>query len=111
MLVWNASEQAGFPFGPLVKLLMLTGQRLAEVAAMTWSDVDLPNRSWMIPRQRTKNNVAHEVPLSEASIAIFTSLPRLAGQHGYFFTTNGTTPVSGFSRAKGRIDMADQHEL
>jgi len=110
-VVWKAADQTGFPFGPLVELLILTGQRLAEVAEMTWSEVDFANRLWTIPRQRTKNNVAHEVPLSEAAMGVLSGLHKVVGKPGYLFTTNGTSPVSGFSRAKQRIDMAVQREL
>ena len=43
-MVWSAAGKVGWPFGPLVQLLALTGQRLAEVAEMTWAEVDLANR-------------------------------------------------------------------
>jgi integrase len=36
-LVWKACDAIGWPFGPLVQLLVLTGQRREEVAAMRWS--------------------------------------------------------------------------
>jgi hypothetical protein len=39
--VWHACDRLGWPFGPLVQLLMLTAQREGEVAAMRWSDLDL----------------------------------------------------------------------
>ena len=39
--IWRAGKNMGFPYGPLVQLLMLTGQRLNEVAGMRWSEIDL----------------------------------------------------------------------
>ncbi|VTZ28464.1 Integrase (fragment) [Methylocella tundrae] len=33
------------------------------------------------------------------------ALPRVSSKAGYVFTTNGTTPVSGFARAKLRLDQ------
>jgi hypothetical protein len=42
------------------------------------------------------------VPLSDAALEILESLPRSSG--GLIFTTTGKTPVSGFSRAKRRLD-------
>jgi hypothetical protein len=62
--VWHAADQEPGQFGPLVKLLILTGQRRSEVAHMTWAELDLPNRLWTLPRERTKNYERHEVPLS-----------------------------------------------
>ena len=101
--VWRASDAIGYPFGPLTKMLMLTGQRRDEVAAMRWSELDVAARTWTLPRERTKTGKAHIVPLSDAALAVLDDLPRIAGA-GYVFSTNGSTPVSGFSRAKRRID-------
>src|SRR6266436_3650861 len=39
-LVWKATDGDGWPFGPLVKLLVLTGQRLSEVGGMQWDELD-----------------------------------------------------------------------
>jgi integrase len=90
------------PFGPMVQMLILTGQRRTEVAAMEWREVDLEARTWTIPASRAKNGQAHLVPLSDAAVAVLESLPRIKG-HGYVFTTDGENPVSGFSRMKNRI--------
>jgi integrase len=60
----------------------------------------------VIPGERTKNGEPHEVPLSEAAIAIIKALPRIESAEGFLFTTNARTAVSGFSRAKGALDAA-----
>ena len=106
---WNAFEGAGWPFGPLAQLLLLTGQRLREVADAQWSEIDFAAKTWTIPKERAKNGVAHEVPLSEATLRVLGSLPRIkTGRQpmGLIFTTNGKTAVSGFSRAKTGFDKA-----
>ena len=74
-MVWDAAEGDGWPFGPLVKLLILTGQRLSEVGGMRWEEVDLANKLWTLPAERVKNGERHEVPLSDAAIAILSALP------------------------------------
>lgn len=102
--VWTACDDLGWPFGPMVKMLALTGQRRDEVASMRWSEIDLDSRTWTLPRERSKNDQAHVVPLSEPATAILKSLPRIASKPGYVFTTNGETAVSGFARAKERLD-------
>lgn len=91
------------PFGPYVQTLILTGQRRTEVAAMTWSEIDVDAREWVIPGSRTKNSEPHVVPLSDQAIAVLESLPRIKGA-GFVFTTDGDHAVSGFSRMKQRID-------
>ncbi len=106
---WSAFDSAGWPFGPLAQLLLLTGQRLREVGEAKWSEIDFEAKTWTIPKERAKNGVAHEVPLSEAALLVLATLPHVdAGRRsaGFLFTTNGKTPVSGFSRAKDGFDKA-----
>lgn len=98
-LFWNACEGLEYPFGPLYRLLLLTGQRLREVAEMTWREID--GDTWTLPASRTKNGDEHVIPLSAESRAILDRLPRVGR---FLFSTTGTTPVSGFTRAKERID-------
>ena len=104
--LWLACDKAGYPFGSMAKLLLLTGQRRNEVAGMTWAELDLDKALWRIPAGRTKNDEAHEVPISDAALAVIASLPRIKSDKGYLFTTNGETHVSGYSRAKVVIEHA-----
>lgn len=103
-LVWKAAEGIGQPFGPMVQLLILTGQRLREVGEMSDREVDLASRMWTIPRARAKNDVAHTVPLSEGALAVLASVHRVKGERAFVFSTTGTTAASGYSRAKERLD-------
>lgn len=103
-LFWQGCDAIAWPFGPLAQLLLLTGQRRDEVGAMRWPEIDLERRLWVIPKERCKNGVEHAVPLSEPAVAILKSLPRIKSKAGLVFTSSGETAVSGFSRAKDRID-------
>jgi len=49
--LWSVTERDQYPFGPLVQLLILTGQRRAEVSEMRWSEVNLDAAMWTIPAQ------------------------------------------------------------
>ena len=104
--LWLACEKVAYPFGSMAKVLLLTGQRRNEVAGMTWGELDLDKKLWTLSGGRTKNDEAHEVPLSDPSLAVIASLPRIKSDKGYLFTTNGNTHVSGYSRAKAIIDKA-----
>ena len=99
--VWQAADKIGWPFGPLVQLLALTGQRRDEVGRMQWSEINLDKRLSTLPAVRVKTGKAHEVPLSAAAIGILKSLPRSGD---LVLTTNGATAASGYSKAKRRID-------
>ena len=108
-LAWRAFEKVGQPFGAIAKLLLLTGARRDEVAAMRWSEIDVSEKMWRLPPPRTKNKRAHEVPLTDAVVAILKAAPRIGDgkdKDGFVFTTTGKTSVSGFSRAKATIDAA-----
>jgi integrase len=54
----------------IIKLCLVTGQRLGEVAGMTRAELDFKAREWRLPGSRTKNGHAHIVPLSDLAISI-----------------------------------------
>src|SRR5713101_2603141 len=108
------ATSSAWPFGPLFKLLLLTAQRRDEVGAMEWRELDLDKRAWTIPRERAKNDRAHEVHLPNLAMEILEALPCIAGSGStdgapapeprLVFTNTARTPVSGFSKAKERLD-------
>ena len=100
--IWNAASEIGWPFGPIMRLLILTGQRREEVGGMRWSEIDLERGVWILPRGRVKNDNGHEVPLSAAAIEILSGLHRINGSD-FVFTKNGRRSVSGFAGAKDRL--------
>jgi integrase len=106
--VWQAAEAMGYPYGPVFRLLVLTGQREREVADMSWSEIDLGNRLWTIPAVRMKGGAAHAVPLSPAAVSLIEALPRFTAGDFVFTTTAGAKPINGFSKAKTRIDRLSQ---
>jgi integrase len=98
---WKATEAEGQPFGPLARLLLLTGQRLGEGVGMT--DRELTGDLWHLSATRTKNGRAHDVPLSESAMRVLAEVKRIKGPRGLIFTTTGETPVSGYDRAIKRL--------
>jgi integrase len=62
--IWRAAGRIASPYGALVRLLILTGQRRGEVAGMNWAELADDLATWTMPGERTKNGVAHLVPLS-----------------------------------------------
>lgn len=101
-LFWAATGELGWPFGPLFRLLLLTAQRRDEVGTIERPEIDLTKRLWAIPRHKAKNDQGHDVQLSDQAVDILRGVPHIMGN--YVFSTNGKTPVSGFSRAKDRLD-------
>lgn len=70
---------------------------------MRWSEIDFETSAWTRPANRVKNATLHVVPLSEAVLDILRATPRFL-KSDYVFTTTGQSPISGFGRAKDRID-------
>jgi integrase len=96
-----AARQLGGPYGGIVELLALTGQRREEVARLTWEELDVVERVWTIPKSRTKNFKTHVVHLSDQSVAVLNR----ADQRGpLVFSLSGTNPFQEFSRAKRSLD-------
>jgi integrase len=105
-LLWNVTGELDYPLGPLARLLLVTGQRLREIAHGEWREVDLGEALWVIPHTRMKAGVTHELPLSPLALHIVKSLPRFQGGPFLFSSTGGKRPVSGFSKYKLRLDKA-----
>jgi integrase len=102
--IWCAAGKMGYPYGPVFRLLILTGQREREVAEMRWPEVDFTKQLWTIPAERMKGGRAHEVPLTPAAVHSLELLPRWNGGDYVFTTTGGQKPINGFSRSKARAD-------
>ena len=69
--LWEACGVVGWPFGPLVKAAPTTAQRRNEVASLEWPELDLKRRTWTMPRDKAKNDRAHEIQLSDAAILMY----------------------------------------
>ena len=109
--VWRAAVSA--PYGTIIRLLILTGQRRGEVAGMTWGELSDDLSTWTIPGERTKNGAVHVVPLSEPAQALLRGL--LAGDisetkrvapDALVLPGAASTPFSGWSKAKAALDRA-----
>jgi len=73
--IWRACGDDAF--GKIIKLLILTGCRRAEVGDMCWSEINLDRGTFTIPARRAKNGKAHTLPVMPVMLDIITSVPRL----------------------------------
>lgn len=100
-LFWDGCDRLGYPFGPIFKLMLVTGQREGEVGGMARSEIDLEKKVWTLPAGRTKNGKAHIVHLSTLAIAVLKTVPN-TGE--LLFASRSANPPSGYSKAKARLD-------
>jgi integrase len=102
---WAGSDALPEPFGALLKLLLLTGCRLNEIARMLNDELSDDMTMLRLLSGRTKNALEHHVPLPPMARDILAGVKRIEGSN-YVFSTNGRTPVSGWSKIKQRLDAA-----
>jgi integrase len=93
--IWRACGDD--EYGKIIRLLVLTGCRRAEIGDMCWSEIDLDKGVWVLPSARSKNGRTHTLPLMPMARAILYTVPRMAtrgqlfGQRSHGFT-NWTLP-------------------
>jgi len=107
--LWSASSCASdtFPIiGAYWRLLLMLLQRRCEVGGLRWREVDLDRAEWIIPASRTKNKREHLVPLPRQAVAELRALGPKSGESDFIFGRFGTSPLSGFSKAKEELDAA-----
>jgi integrase len=64
-VLWRRLDQVSEQCQRVIKLCLVTAQRVGEVAGLTLNEIDLDRRVWNIPGSRTKNGHPHSVPLSQ----------------------------------------------
>jgi len=105
MAVWQGADELGWPFGPAFRLLILTGARRAEIGELRWSEIaKIDGRGEIkLSGDRTKNGRPHIIPLSTLAAGVVENLPRV-GDSEFVFTVDGKKPISGWTRAKAKLD-------
>ena len=101
--IWRATAKLEWPFEPAVKLLILTGQRREEVGQMRWTELNLSEGVWTLPPARTKNGQPHDIHLSPLALDVIETITPIE-DCDLVFSTNGETSISGWSKAKRRLD-------
>ena len=113
MEIWDAMGELGYPFGQLYRLLIVVPMRREEVAAMPVSELDLvadgdpDNAVWTLPGHRTKSGNSLRVPLSPLAVALIREALAASDRpksSQFVFSMTGDTSVSGYAKAKRRLD-------
>jgi integrase len=99
-LVWNSFDKLGYPWGPLFKMLIITGQRCGEVGGMKWSEI--ADDGWHVPNERAKSGRGHLIPLSSLAREILDEVPEI-GELVF------RTRLGSWSWAKERVDAKIPH--
>jgi len=97
-----AARKMPWPYGGIVQFLALTGQRREEVAQLKWHEIDAQARTWCMPAERSKNNKAHIIHLSEPAWAVISG--HLSEAERYVFATSRGKNFQSFKDAKRTLD-------
>ena len=110
--VFHKAVQTGYPFGTILRLLILTGQRRSEIGLLRWDWIDEKNRTITFPASITKNNRSHSFPYGDMVADILAATTRLGD---YLFRAvrehvkgNPVLTVNGWSNSKAAFDRIVQ---
>ena len=92
-----------YPFGPIVALLILTGQRRGEIAALDWDWIDEDERRITLPASLTKNKHTHVFPYGNTVDEMLRGLPRV-GKYLFPSRVETGTVFNGWGKSKARFD-------
>jgi integrase len=97
-------------YGCVVRLLILTLQRKSEISDLQEPEIDaVKEMQIVLPGARTKNGRQHTVPLCKAALELLTAHPRRSDR--FFLFGDGQRGFQGWSKAKGRLDVAARRLL
>lgn len=101
--IYKAAELQPHPFGTIVRLLFLTGQRRQEVASLRSEWIDGRENTITLPATITKNKRQHSFPYGPMTEALLST-----NEEGALFPsrTNEETVFSGWSKSKRALDIA-----
>ena len=113
--IWAATGTLGYPFEQLYRLIITTPMRREEIAGIPVAELQLgsddapDDAMWTLPSDRTKRANALRIPLSWLARSIIVASlkhPDRPKESKFLFTTTTETSVSGFTKAKRRLDAA-----
>jgi integrase len=104
--LWRASAALAPKTRAIVRLLVLTGARRAEIGGLALGELDLEAGRWTLPAARAKNRRPLVRPLGPLALAeLRTVLPTAPVAPTWrLFGRTGAGPYAGWSKLKARLD-------
>src|SRR5215207_1183177 len=106
--LWRGFDSIDPSRATLLRLYLLTGQRVGEVLTMRWADID--GDWWIVPSTTAKNGLSHRVPLSPRALQVLLETPRRASSapsrhlRGYRKAFTRACTIAGIENAYCRDD-------
>jgi len=96
-MFWTGLDEAAMSEGVrlALRLGLATAQRKGEIVGARQSEFDLEEKIWTIPAERSKNAIAHRVPLSPLAIDLVEQAKALADESDWLFPSpRGDGPIT-----------------
>ena len=100
---WRATEALGAAYRDVYRVLLLTGQRLNDIARASWSEIDFEKKTLTVPAARFKSDRDHVLPLTDDVVAILEGVARWKNCP-WVFSLDGKVPATIGHKVKGRLD-------
>lgn len=108
-LFWHGivNKPVSRPVGLALRIALLTGARVSEIAQAPlgeFHDLSDPSRAaWILPAERSKNGLAHFVPLSDLALIAIAEAVELANGSPYLFPSPSVrdAPITGHALSVG----------
>lgn len=106
--VYRTARAHPYPYGAIISLLLLTGQRRGEIASLKWGWIDAEAQTITLPSTITKNKRAHTFPYGHTAASVLEEIPEL-GEYIFPATRShvrgkATTIFNGWPKAKVFFD-------
>ena len=104
--IWEALGREHKSMSGLIKMLLITGQRLGETSRMKWTHIN--GDLWTIPKSETKSDRTHVVPLSKMALNVLKDMKTINGASDWVFGSiqDSNKPLSHFKTPTDRIRSA-----
>lgn len=101
--VFHSATELGYPFGHIVRLCILTGQRRGEIGLLKWSYINTDERKIVLPSSIVKNNREHSFPYGDMVADVLAELPK---GKGFLFPAAAPTGdvFNGWAKHKKALD-------
>jgi integrase len=107
--IWRCAGDDAY--GKVIRILLLTGQRRAEIGGMRWSELHVEQGQTVLrlPDHRSKTGEPHILPLVPAVVSIIESVPRMQDRDTIF--GGAKAGFDDFSNGKRRLDARIAEQL
>lgn len=99
----GTADDLGDVYRDVYRILILTGQRLNDIARASWSEIDLVRKTLTVPAARFKSDRDHVIPLTDDVVTILESVKRWKNCQ-WVFSLDGKAPVTIGDKVKSRLD-------